>query len=259
VTSDPGGRPYDQRMTPGSVPCRVAVLVVEDDDTIGRHLQQALESHSYRTRWCRTGRQALHQLRAAGWEVMLLDLGLPDLDGVEVARQARAENPQLLIIMLTARTDEIDVIAGLEAGADDYLTKPFTVTVLLARLRAHLRRHNAPDTAEQTLTVGDLTLELHSRRCLVRDTEVLLRPKEFDLLAALASQPNTAISRADLMTRVWDENWHGSTKTLDVTIAHLRARLVTVAREAAAELPTITTLRGHGYRLDGPTVAQEQG
>jgi DNA-binding response OmpR family regulator len=247
-------------MTPGSVPFGVGVLVVEDDDTIGRHLRQALDSHSYRTRWCRTGRQALEQLRAGGWEVMLLDLGLPDLDGVEVARQARAENPQLLIIMLTARTDEIDVIAGLEAGADDYLTKPFTVTVLLARLRAHLRRHNAPDTAEQTLTVGDLTLELHSRRCLIRDAEVLLRPKEFDLLAALASQPNTAISRADLMARVWDENWHGSTKTLDVTIAHLRGCLTTVAQEAAADLPSITTLRGHGYRLDGPTVvAQEQG
>ena len=237
---------------PGTGPTGVQVLVVEDDEAIGRHLQQALERHRYRTTWCHTARRALDRLRAAPCEVMLLDLGLPDIDGVDVARQARAEFPDLLIIMLTARTDEIDVIAGLEAGADDYLTKPFTTTVLLARLRAHLRRHGAADTEPGSMQLGDLTLELGSRRCLVGGVEVALRPKEYELLAVLASRAGTAMSRPDLMSQVWDENWHGSTKTLDVTIAHLRSTLTVAGESLGAATPSITTLRGHGYRLDHP-------
>ncbi len=239
-------------MRSGSVPSGVEILVVEDDDTIGRQLQQVLDSHRYRTTWCRTGSDALEHLRTSPCEVMLLDLGLPDIDGVDVARQARVDVPALLIIMLTARTDEMDVIAGLEAGADDYLTKPFTITVLLARLRAHLRRHAMPDGQQAAIVIGDLTLEPFSRRCLVRDREVALRPKEYDLLTALASQPEIAISRADLMAEVWDEHWHGSTKTLDVTLAHLRTTLGTAAGGVGARMPSITTLRGHGYRLDPP-------
>ncbi len=236
-----------------SDPSRVAVLVVEDDETIGRHVLQALENQRYHATWCRTGRRALDHLRSASYEVMLLDLGLPDLDGVDVARRARAEHPRLLIIVLTARTDEIDVISGLEAGADDYLTKPFTITVLLARLRAHLRRHVIPTGSHDVaIVLGDLVIEPASRRCLVRDREVSLRPKEYDLLAALAAHPDTALSRDDLMARVWDENWHGSTKTLDVTVANLRTSLNKAAEAVMTGMPTITTLRGYGYRLDVP-------
>ena len=236
-----------------SDPSGVAVLVVEDDETIGRHVVQALENQHYHATWCRTGGRALDHLRFAPCEVMLLDLGLPDLDGVDVARRARAEHPGLLIIVLTARTDEIDVISGLEAGADDYLTKPFTITVLLARLRAHLRRQVTTTGSQDTvLVLGDLVIEPASRRCYVRLSEVSLRPKEYDLLAALAAHPDTALSRADLMARVWDENWHGSTKTLDVTVANLRTSLTAAAGGGALGLPTITTLRGFGYRLDSP-------
>ncbi|MEO3936967.1 response regulator transcription factor [Dermatophilaceae bacterium Soc4.6] len=214
---------------------------------------QALENQRYHATWCRTGRRALDHLRSAPCEVMLLDLGLPDLDGVDVARRARAEHPGLLIIVLTARTEEIDVISGLEAGADDYLTKPFTITVLLARLRAHLRRQVTTTGSQDTaLALGDLVIEPASRRCYVRDSEVSLRPKEYDLLAALAAQPDTALSRADLMARVWDENWHGSTKTLDVTVANLRTSLTAAAEGGSLGMPTITTLRGFGYRLDSP-------
>ena len=231
----------------------VHVLVVEDDETIGRHVVQALESHRYHTTWSRTGAAALHHLRTAPCEVMLLDLGLPDVDGVDVARRARAEHPHLLIIVLTARADEIDVISGLEAGADDYLTKPFTITVLLARLRAHLRRQTIPVGSDHAvLVLGDLMIDPSSRRSFVREHEVSLRPKEFDLLVALATASGTALSRGDLMARIWDENWHGSTKTLDVTVANLRTSLSTAADATAANMPNITTLRGYGYRLDRP-------
>ncbi|MEO7060109.1 MAG: response regulator transcription factor [Lapillicoccus sp.] len=238
-------------------PSGVEVLVVEDDDTIGRHVVQALENHRYHATWCRTGGRALDHLRSASCQVMLLDLGLPDVDGVDVARRARAEHPHLLIIVLTARTDEIDVISGLEAGADDYLTKPFTITVLLARLRAHLRRQVTTSGSQDALIVlGDLVIEPSSRRCFVRDCEVTLRPKEYDLLAALASQSGTALSRVDLMARIWDENWHGSTKTLDVTVANLRTSLGVAAAGFAGGIPTITTLRGYGYRLDPPSTGR---
>ncbi|WP_256796417.1 response regulator transcription factor [Terrabacter sp. Ter38] len=240
-------------MPPTWIPSGVEITIVEDDATIGHHLQQALDSHRYRTSWYQTGRRALEHLRSAPCDVLLLDLGLPDIDGVDLARQVRAEHPTLLIVMLTARTDEIEVIAGLEAGADDYLTKPFTVTVLLARLRAHLRRHLPSDNAQQgAIVLGDLTVDPSSRRVLVGGHEVALRPKEFDLLKALATQPDTAVSRSGLMAEVWDENWYGSTKTLDVTIAHLRTALATAADGPTHLLPTITTLRGHGYRLDRP-------
>ncbi|MEO7058560.1 MAG: response regulator transcription factor [Lapillicoccus sp.] len=249
-----------------SDPSGAEVLVVEDDETIGRHVVQALENHRYRATWCRTGGRALEHLRSAPCEVMLLDLGLPDVDGVDVARRARAEHPHLLIIALTARTDEIDVISGLEAGADDYLTKPFTIAVLLARLRAHLRRQVTPAGRQDAVIVlGDLVIEPSSRRCLVRERDVSLRPKEYDLLATLAQQPGTALSRGDLMARIWDENWHGSTKTLDVTVANLRTSLAAAAPGVDVRMPSITTLRGYGYRLDRPpdhdslTAGPEQG
>jgi len=230
------------------------VLLVEDDKAIGRHLRQGLAGHGYDSTWCRTGAGALAHARQNPVDVLLLDLGLPDLDGVDLARQLRADYPDLLIIMLTARSDEIDVIAGLDAGADDYLVKPFSISVLLARLRAHLRRRPAPASEDmEPVQIGDITLDLSARRCLVNRTEIPLRPKEFELLAALAARPNAALSREELMAQVWDEHWFGSTKTLDVTMAALRGRLAAARPETpTASTPTITTLRGHGYRLDVP-------
>ncbi|MFI2288554.1 response regulator transcription factor [Streptomyces niveus] len=229
------------------------VLVIEDDDTIGRHLDAGLRGNGYRSTWCRTGADALTEARATPHAAVLLDLGLPDVDGIDIARTLRAENPGLLVVILTARGDEIDVIAGLDAGADDYLVKPFTLSVLLARLRAHLRRRTPePPRSRRPIQLGDLTVDTAARRCLVAAHEVGLRPKEFELLAVLAQHAGDAVSRETLMARVWDEHWFGPTKTLDVTLASLRRRL----NEAAAELPhppalpRITTLRGHGYRLD---------
>jgi DNA-binding response OmpR family regulator len=241
-------------MSPHRASDSVEVLVIEDDPTIGRSLHTGLHAHGYRTQWCRTGESGLAQAQLAVPDVVLLDLRLPDTDGVDVARTLRDQHPDLLIIILTARTDEIDVIVGLDAGADDYVVKPATLTVLLARLRAHLRRRPATPTDIGPIQLGDLILDVRARRCLLGGREIDLRPKEFDLLTALARRPDSAVTREDLMAEVWDENWFGSTKTLDVTMAALRRRLADESAGTAAtkHMPVITTLRGHGYRLDTP-------
>ncbi|MFI0728396.1 response regulator transcription factor [Streptomyces sp. NPDC021225] len=233
----------------------VSVLVIEDDDVIGRHLETGLRGSGYQVAWSRTGGSGLAEARRLPLDVVLLDLGLPDVDGIEVARELRDEFPDLLILILTARGEEIDVIVGLDAGADDYLVKPFSLTVLLARLRAHLRRRPAgPPGLSEPVRLGDLTVDITARRCLLGDGEVELRPKEFELLAVLAQHPGEAVSRETLMARVWDENWYGPTKTLDVTMSSLRRRLQTAAAACPVplELPELTTLRGHGYRLEPP-------
>ena len=231
---------------------RPRVLVVEDDDTIGRHLEAGLRGNDYSPTWSRTGSGALAEAARSSYDVLLLDLGLPDMDGLDVARDLRARRPDLLIIVLTARTDDIDVIAGLDAGADDYLVKPFSLSVLLARLRAHLRRRIVAAPPPEPVRLADLVLDVSARRCTLHDEEVPLRPKEFDLLAVLAQHPGGAVSRETLMAEVWDENWFGSTKTLDVTMAGLRRHLTEAADTSAhsSSLPRITTLRGHGYRLE---------
>ncbi|MGW4980035.1 response regulator transcription factor [Streptomyces mirabilis] len=230
---------------------RPRVLVVEDDDTIGRHLESGLRSNDYAPTWSRTGASALAESTRSSYDVLLLDLGLPDMDGLDVARTLRARFPELLIVILTARTDDIDVIAGLDAGADDYLVKPFSLTVLLARLRAHLRRRAIADPPQEPIRLGDLVVDITARRCTLHEEEIPLRPKEFELLAVLARNVGAAVSRETLMAEVWDENWFGSTKTLDVTMAGLRRRLTDTASRPS-RTPRITTLRGHGYRLEPP-------
>ena len=223
-----------------------SVLIVEDDEGIGGGLLRAVEGEGYTATWCRTATDALrHPLD--GVDLILLDLGLPDLDGLELCRRFRAALPQVPIVILTARGSEADVVVGLDAGADDYLVKPFRLAELFARLRAHVRRHAAED-APANLTVGDLVLDPAARRVTVGGAEVDLRPKEFDLLEVLMRNAGKALSRERAMELVWDEHWFGSTKTLDVHIASLRQHL----GESGPEGSRITTLRGVGYRLELP-------
>jgi DNA-binding response OmpR family regulator len=228
------------------------LLVVEDEEKIGQLLVSALTANGYSVAWRRDGTGALQAARTVTFDLALLDLGLPDLDGVEVCRALKREQAQCVVVVLTARRAEMDVIEGLESGADDYLTKPFRMTELLARVRAHLRRASVGDFVSGIFTSGDLTLDPAARRCLVRDREVALRPKEFDLLARLVAEPGRAVTREALMDDVWDRNWFGSTKTLDVHIAALRHRLAEAADgfDPPARVPAIATLRGHGYRLE---------
>jgi DNA-binding response OmpR family regulator len=220
------------------------VLVIEDDPMIGRSLQQALIAQGYLVSLAEDGASASHALACATPDLILLDLGLPDIDGVELCREMRAAAPTAAILVVTARREEMDVVVGLDAGANDYITKPFRLAELLARIRAHLRR---PD--DRGAVVGDLRIDVDARRAWAGERELLLRPREFDLLALLASEVGHAVTRERIMDECWDDHWHGSTKTLDVHIAHLRAKL---AEDAGPERPTITVLRRVGYRLDVP-------
>lgn len=227
------------------------LLVVEDDDAIGGVLESTLRLHGYEVSWQRDGRTALAAASADDIDFVLLDLGLPDLDGVEVCRRLRTELPGAVLVILTARQEEMDVVVGLEAGADDYLTKPIRLGELLARVRAHLRRGTAPQESSPAIAVGHLRVDTAGRRVSVGGREISLRAKEFDLLARLAEQPGVAVSRDTLMSEVWDAHWYGSTKTLDVHIAALRRKL-TDSAPSPEQAPRISTLRGHGYRLEQP-------
>jgi DNA-binding response OmpR family regulator len=229
------------------------LMLVEDDEKIGRLLESALRANGHDVTWQRTGLSALAEAVRGELDLILLDLGLPDVDGVDVCRELRGLQPASVLVMLTARREEMDVVVGLEAGADDYLTKPFGVTELMARIRAHLRRGAGPQPLiAESFVCGDLELLVGARRCVVAGVDMPLRAKEFDLLARLVSEAGQAVSRETLMADVWDENWFGSTKTLDVHIAALRRRLSSAAEahDPPARLPSITTLRGHGYRLE---------
>jgi DNA-binding response OmpR family regulator len=225
------------------------ILLVEDDQDIGTELVQALSSHGHLACLARCGSEALSAATAVQPDLILLDLGLPDIDGVVLCRRLRAVAPDGVIVVLTARTGELDVVVALDAGADDYLTKPFRLTELLARLRAHLRRR--PEPTERTLIeAGRLRLDLLARRAFVGKAEVSLRPKEFDLLAVLAASAGQVVSRDQLMASVWDENWFGPTKTLDVHISSLRRKLVADGEPTAS----IAAVRGRGYRFEVCTV-----
>jgi DNA-binding response OmpR family regulator len=237
------------------------ILLVEDDPTIGEVLTTSLRNHAHDVVWEQTGAAGVARAQAGRLDLVLLDLGLPDLDGIEVCRQLRRVQPGSVLVMLTARTSEMDVVVGLEAGADDYLRKPFRLFELHARIRAHLRRNEVRAGAPPVRPVGDLVVDVPCRRAEVAGQDLCLRAKEFDLLARLAAEPGVALSRETLMADVWDENWFGSTKTLDVHIAALRRKLAEGSTAAHAHVPRIVTLRGYGYRLapDTPEAADDAG
>jgi DNA-binding response OmpR family regulator len=220
------------------------VLVVEDDETLGAGLVGVLAGERYEVRWARCAADARSMLRDAVPDLVLLDLGLPDADGLDVCREIRDNHPDAVVVVVTARTDEADAVVALDGGADDYVLKPFRPVELLARLRAHLRRRDSSGPPE--LRSGPVRVDQRSRRAWVGDTELALRPKEHELLAALVADAGEAIRREQLMDQVWDEHWSGPTKTLDVHIANLRRKLA----DAGDRWDRISTLRGFGYRFD---------
>jgi DNA-binding response OmpR family regulator len=233
----PGGRRTVHRVSGEQI------LIVEDDERIGSTLVRALGSSGYDARWEQTGRAALAAVTASRPDLVLLDLGLPDIDGLDVCRQIHDRDPSIDVVMLTARDEELDIVVGLDAGAIDYIAKPFKLAELLARIRAQLRR--AEPRLHSRSTAGDLVLDIGARRAMLRGTELELRAKEFDLLARLVAETGDVVTRETLMSDVWDEHWFGSTKTLDFHIAAIRRKIDTNATESR-----ITTIRGVGYRLE---------
>ena len=220
-----------------------SVLLVEDETDIVSPLVRTLEREGYTVDQATTGKDAIAAATEHDHDIVILDLGLPDMDGLEVCRRLREAGYQGAVLILTARSRELDRVVGLDAGADDYLAKPFGLAELLARLRALLRRTTV--RAATTPSSRRLHVDVDAHRVLVGDEEVALTGKEFDVLAALMTSRGKVVSRAQLMAEVWSEGWYGSTKTLDVTIGRLRQKL-----ERAGTAERVVTVRGVGFRLE---------
>ena len=218
----------------------VRVLLVEDDEAIATPLVRGLEREGFAVDHCDRGEQALEALSGPATDVVLLDLGLPDVDGFELCREVRTRST-VPIIVVTARGDEIDRVVGLELGADDYVVKPFGLRELVARIRAVTRRAPRPSEPETHDADARLVIDRRTRKVSLDGNEIALTPKEFDLLALLESDAGAVCNRQDIIDRVWDPHWYGPTKTLDVHIGSLRRKL--------GDPRWIETVRGVGYRL----------
>jgi DNA-binding response OmpR family regulator len=213
------------------------VLIVEDDPGVREALQRGLAHGGFETV---SVAEAGEALRIDDYDIALVDLGLPDGDGALLCKELRAHHPDRPIIVVTGRRDELDVVDALDAGADDYVTKPFSLAVLTLRIRRHL------DRSSGVVSVGALRLDRRARRATLAGEGLDLTAREFDLLMALAVSAGDAVSKGELIATVWDVHWSKSTHTLDVHISALRAKL----QNSEFESPVITTVAGLGYRLD---------
>jgi two-component system response regulator RegX3 len=232
-----------------SVPPRPKVLFVEDEASISGPFSKALAREGFEPVVAATAARALELADQIEPDIVLLDLTLPDGDGRDVCRALRRRS-NVPIVMLTARGTETDRIVGLELGADDYVVKPFSGAEVIARIRAVLRRTGRDErqAAPEPITVGGLHVDLGARRARLDGEELQLSRKEFDLLAELVTHAGHVVTREDLMSRVWDENWFGSTKTLDVHIRWLRQKL----GDAPESSRYVHTVRGVGFRFTAP-------
>jgi two-component system, OmpR family, response regulator RegX3 len=224
------------------------LLLVEDDKAIADTLVEGLTAAGHTVLHVATGAAALAE---RGYEMVLLDLGLPDMDGRDVCRELR-QRSATPIIMLTARSEEFDRVLGLELGADDYVTKPFSLRELVARIRAVGRRtqdgpHSTDDRDDVDVpqTIGSMELDRRTRRVRIDDEEIALTAKEFDLLAFLANDVGAVHTRTEILETVWDAHWYGPTKTVDAHVASLRKKL--------GDHAWIEAVRGVGFRLEPPS------
>ncbi|MGD8215413.1 MULTISPECIES: response regulator transcription factor [Propionibacteriaceae] len=232
-------------MTDGSA--TTTVMVVEDERALAGVVASYLERAGHRVSTVHNGLEAVARAREEGPDVIILDLGLPELDGIEVCRRIRTFS-DCYILMLTARGDEVDRLVGLSVGADDYLTKPFSNRELVARVQAVLRRPRrpaVPDSIEGERVFGDLRIDPAGREVWLGSAPVTLTRTEFDILDVVSSQPRQALSRRQIIDVVWDPAWVGDEHVVDVHVANLRKKL----HEDPNEPRYLTTIRGVGYRM----------
>ncbi|MEP7045924.1 MAG: response regulator transcription factor [Ilumatobacteraceae bacterium] len=222
---------------------RQHILIVEDDTVIGSSMRDALQSHGFDVTLLTNGSEVEAFVLQAKPDLVLLDAGLPDIDGFTLCRRLRSQHGELPIVLVTARDADIDIVVGLDSGADDYITKPFSMAVLLARIRAHLRGNDAIDL-NALVQVGDLSIDPGSYTATLAGVPLELRPREFALLLYLARQAGRVVTRDRVLADLWDVHWETSTKTVDMHLVALRRKLGSSIE--------IVTVRGVGYRLMSP-------
>ncbi|MGH3491640.1 MAG: response regulator transcription factor [Sciscionella sp.] len=220
------------------------VLLAEDDPAIAEPLSRALHREGYVAQTVADGQRALEVASGGGIDLLVLDLGLPELDGLEVCRRLRAAGCGVPVLMLTARADEVDFVVGLDAGADDYVAKPFRLAELMARIRALLRRR-APDTVE----ANGVRMDLSARTVVVDGSEINLANKEFELLRVLMARAGQVVAREEILSEVWNDPELKSSKTLDMHMSWLRRKLIGEGNARSAE-GRIATVRGVGFRFN---------
>ncbi|WP_157157063.1 MULTISPECIES: response regulator transcription factor [unclassified Diaminobutyricimonas] len=222
------------------------ILIVEDEPALSEPLQYLLEREGYETTVAADGPAALAEFERAGADMVLLDLMLPGLPGTEVCREIR-QSSTVPIIMLTAKDSEVDIVVGLELGADDYVTKPYKTRELLARIRAVLRRHTEPEDAfDSVLEAGDVRMDVERHTVSVGGRETPMPLKEFELLELLLRNAGRVLTRGQLIDRVWGADYFGDTKTLDVHIKRIRSKI----EKTPSDPKLLVTVRGLGYRFE---------
>lgn len=225
------------------------ILIVEDERRLSRVLQLELEYEHYDTDIADNGKDALRMMEEKEWDLVLLDIMLPGLSGLEVLRRFRRSNQHTPIILLTARDQVHDKVSGLDLGANDYVTKPFQIEELLARIRVHLRQSISQPKTSNQLTVGELKVDINSREVTRSQQQIDLTPREFDLLVCLLKHKNIVLTRDQLIEQVWGYDYMGDTNVVDVYIRYLRQKV-----DQPFDTPYIQTVRGVGYTIKEPVI-----
>lgn len=220
------------------------ILIVEDEEKLSRVIQLELQYENYETEIANNGTDALRLMNEQTWDLVLLDIMIPELSGLEVLRRLRRTDDHTPVILLTARDQVHDKVSGLDLGANDYVTKPFQIEELLARIRAHLRKTNRKTTETDVLHIGDLSVDMNTRQVIRSESEIELTPREFDLLTFLMKNKNIVLTRDRIMDQVWGYDFVGDTNVVDVYIRYIRKKI-----DKGYSTPYIQTVRGVGYTI----------